>query len=71
MREKLKNKFAVVDASQITAWEAVLRNGMMTSNDKDTEKKFHDLEERQNYLCTQRSSKNSMSLAQKAHWQRL
>ena len=56
MREKLKGKFAVVDASQIKAWETLLSNGIMNSNDKvfaeglDMEKKFQELEELQNYL---------------------
>jgi hypothetical protein len=56
IRKKLKNKFAVVDASQIKAWEALLMNGIMNSTDKvfteglDTENKFRDLEELQNYL---------------------
>jgi hypothetical protein len=56
MREKVKSKLAVVDASQIKAWETLLSNGIMNSNDKvfteglDMEKKFQDLEELQNYL---------------------
>ena len=31
MREKLKGKFAVVDASQIKAWETLLSNGIMNA----------------------------------------
>jgi DNA primase len=56
IRKKLKSKFTVIDTSQIKAWEALLRNGIMNSTDKvfteclDTEKKFRDLEELQNYL---------------------
>jgi hypothetical protein len=56
IREKLKNKFAVVDASQIKAWEALLRNSIRNSTDKvfteglDMEKQFRDLEKLQNYL---------------------
>ena len=58
IRKKLKSKFTVIDASQIKAWEALLRNGIMNSTDKvfteclDTEKKFRDLEELQNYSST-------------------
>jgi len=56
IRKKLKSKFTIIDASQIKAWEALLRNGIMNSTDKvfteglDTEKKSRDLEELQNYL---------------------